>query len=81
MKTYIVQVGDGEPRELATPEEIQVHLIEVLTGHGWGEGAAESAARTAARRLSKGGRFAPDNRVTDVRPDGPWVRAWWEEAA
>lgn len=78
MKTYVIQVGADEPREMSTLEEVQSHLTALLTEYGWNEGSADSTARTTARRLDKGGRFVPDNRVTDVRPDGAWVRAWWK---
>lgn len=81
MKTFLVQVGTDEPCQMGTSEEVRTHLITLLTEHGWDEGVADSTARTTALRLDKGGRFIPDNKVTDVRPDGAWLRAWWEEAA
>ncbi|MFE0472655.1 hypothetical protein ACFW2V_13670 [Streptomyces sp. NPDC058947] len=79
MKTYIIQVGADDPREMESPEEVHLHLAALLCEQGWSEGTADSTARTTALRLGKGGQFAPDNKVTDVRPDGAWVRAWWEE--
>lgn len=80
MKTFMVQVGRAPVREVGDSDDLEYYLTALLTDDGARPEAAQSIARETVRCLARGGRYAPDDKVTELTNASP-VRAWVKEMA
>lgn len=80
MKTFVVQVGRASVREIGGPEDLEHYLTDLLTDDGAQPEVAQSTARQTVRCLMRGGRYAPDDKVTELANASP-VRVRVKEMA
>lgn len=75
MKVFMVQVGKAPAQEVGSSDDLEHRLASLLEGDGTPSEVAWSTARETVRCLSRGGRYAPDDKVTELANASP-VRAW-----